>query len=285
MKRILALFLCSGLALAQFPISESFMNSSAPGWVIGGVAQLTSGNPDPVGQGWLRLTNNTNNQKGYAYYNVAFPSSLGVRLEFDFLAWGGSGGNRGADGISVFLFDGSTSNFQIGDFGGALGYCQGYAGNPGGLRNAYVGIAFDEWGNFSNPGDRCPNGGPGQRPDSVAIRGPGNGNTGYAYLTGTGNRLGSNTSIDYESPATTRPLPSAYYRRARVDLLPVGGVYRITVYLATSQCGTFTQVLGPYTMPSPPPPTLKIGFAGSTGGLHQLPRDPQPLHHHPHAPR
>ncbi|PSJ23857.1 hypothetical protein B7P34_36510, partial [Streptosporangium nondiastaticum] len=48
--------------------------------------------------------------------------------------------------------------------------------------------------------------------------------------------------------------------------LPVGGVYRITVYLATSQSGTFTQVLGPYTMPSPPPPTLKIGFAGSTGG-------------------
>ncbi|ADH64645.1 conserved repeat domain protein [Allomeiothermus silvanus DSM 9946] len=270
MKRILALFLCSGLALAQFPISESFMNSSAPGWVIGGDAQLTSGNPDPVGQGWLRLTNNTNNQKGYAYYDTAFPSSLGVRLEFDFLAWGGSGGNRGADGISVFLFDGSTSNFQIGDFGGALGYCQGYAGNPGGLRNAYVGIAFDEWGNFSNPGDRCPNGGPGQRPDSVAIRGPGNGNTGYAYLTGTGNRLDGTslvgTSIDYESPASKRPKSSDYYRRARVDLLPVGGVYQITVYLATSQSGIFTQVLGPYTMPSPPPPTLKIGFAGSTGG-------------------
>lgn len=258
-----------GLTWAQFPISESFMNGSATGWVISGDAYLTSGNGDPFGQGWLRLTRNINNQKGYAYYDTAFPSTLGLRLEFDFLAWGGSGGNRGADGLTVFLFDGTTpsASFKIGDFGGGLGYCQGYASSPvGGLSNAYVGIAFDEWGNFSNPGDRCPNGGPGQRADSIAIRGPGNGNTGYAYLTGTNSRLGSNTSIDYETAATNRPSPSAYYRRARVDLLPVGGVYQITVYLATSQSGPFTQVLGPYSMPSPPPPTLKIGFAGSTGG-------------------
>ncbi|WP_053043526.1 lectin-like domain-containing protein [Thermus filiformis] len=271
MKRLLfSLLLGLGLAWGQFPITESFMNSTAPGWVIGGNAYLTSGNGDPTGQGWLRLTRNTNNQKGYAYYNTAFPSTLGVRIEFDFLAWGGSGGNRGADGISVFLFDGATTTFTIGDFGGALGYCQGYGGSPGGLSNAYVGIAFDEWGNFSNPADRCPNGGPGQRPDSVAIRGPGNGSTGYAYLTGTGNRLGgtplSGTSIDYETAASIRPSPSAYYRRARVDLVPVGGTYQITVYLATSPSGPFTQILGPYTMPSPPPPTLKIGFAGSTGG-------------------
>ncbi|HEU4742490.1 MAG TPA: SdrD B-like domain-containing protein [Meiothermus sp.] len=269
MKRGLFLLaiLLGSLAMAQFPISESFMNSAAPGWVIGGNAYLTSGNGDSAGQGWLRLTTNIQNQKGYAYYNVAFPSTLGVRLDFDFLAWGGTGGTLGADGLSVFLFDGATTNFQIGDFGGGLGYCQGYSSSPvGGLSNAYVGIAFDEWGNFSNPNDRCPNGGPVQRPDSVAIRGPGNGNTGYAYLTGTANRLGGNTSIDYETFTSARPSPSAYYRKARVELLPVAGVYQITVYLATSQSGALTQVLGPYTMPSPPPATLKIGFAGSTGG-------------------
>lgn len=256
------------LALAQFPITQSFTGSTAPGWVLGGNAYLTSGNGDPSGNGWLRLTRNTTNQKGYAYYDTAFPSTLGLRIEFDFVAWGGTGGNIGADGISVFLFDGSTpsSSFKIGDFGGGLGYCQGYSNSlVGGLSNAYVGIALDEWGNFSNPNDRCPNGGPGQRPDSIAIRGPGNGNTGYAYLTGTGNRLGLNTSIDYETSTPTRPSSGSYYRRARIDLVPLGGVYQITVYLATAPNGPFTQVLGPYTMPSPPPPTLKIGFAGSTG--------------------
>jgi len=264
MKRSLfSLLLGLGLAWAQFPVTESFMNSTAPGWVLGGDAYLTSGKDDPEGQGWLRLTRDTNFQQGYAYYDTAFPSTLGVRVEFDFLAWGGNQpeGMKG-DGIVLFLFDGATTDFKIGGTGGNLGYV--------GLRNAYIGIGFDDdWGGFSTPDEldwRNPNH---RRPDAVTIRGPES--TRYAYLTGTGPRLGSTplsgTSIDYPIQTSTRPSPSAYYRRARVDFVAVGSKYQITVYLATKPNGPFYRILGPYTMPSPPPRTLKIGFAGTTGGF------------------
>ncbi|MCL6526884.1 MAG: DUF11 domain-containing protein [Thermaceae bacterium] len=249
----------AGLAWAQFPITQSFTTNTAPGWVLGGNASLTSGGVDPAGAGYLRLTGNSGNQKGYAYYNVAFPSSLGVTIDFEYLAWGGSG----ADGISMFLFDGSTTSFKIGDFGGGLGYCQGYSSAlVGGLSNAYVGIGLDEFGNFASSTDRCPNGGPGVRPDALSIRGPGNGNSGYAYLTGTGTLA---AGIDYPG-GTARPAASTYYRRVNVSIVPSGSSYSITVSWQTSPGGAFTTLLGPYTMPSPPPSTLKLGFAASTGG-------------------
>lgn len=258
----LTLLVMAGLAspaLAQFPITQSFTGSTATGWVLGDSAALTSGGADPAGAGYLRLTSNAGSQKGYAYYDVAFPTSLGVNIDFEYLSWGGTG----ADGISMFLFDGSTTNFKIGDFGGGLGYCQGYSNSlVGGLSNAYVGIGLDEYGNFTNTADRCPNGGPGSRPGAISIRGPGNGNTGYAYLTGTGT-----LSAGIDSPGgTTRPAASSYYRRVNIAIVPSGSSYAITVSWQTAQGGTFSTVLGPYTLPSAPPATLKLGFAASTGG-------------------
>ena len=125
---ILGLFLlvvvgAANPALAQFPITQTFTTGTASGWVLGGNTRLTSGNPDPAGAGYLHLTSNAGSQTGYAYYDTAFPTSLGMSIDFEYLSWGGSG----ADDISMFLFDGSTTNFKIGDFGGGLGYCQGYS--------------------------------------------------------------------------------------------------------------------------------------------------------------
>ena len=54
-----------------FPVTMTFKDSSAPGWVLGGTATLTSGKSDPAGNGWLRLTNNNNSQAGYAYLQHA----------------------------------------------------------------------------------------------------------------------------------------------------------------------------------------------------------------------
>ncbi len=256
---------CAGQVQAQFAVNEPFTNATAPGWVFGNNARLTSAATptviDPAGSGWLRLTSNAGNQKGYSYYNTAFPTPLGFEIDFEYLSWGGTG----ADGITMFLFDGSTTTFQIGDFGGALGYCQGYGGSPGGLSNGYVGIALDEFGNFSSSADRCTTGGPGVRPDAISIRGPGNGATGYNYLAGTatltpGVDAGTGTT-------TTRPVPTAYYRRVNMIIQPNGvGGYLASVRWMTVQNGTFTQVIAPFNLPSAPPATLKIGFAASTGG-------------------
>lgn len=81
-----------------FPVAMTFKDATAPGWVLGGTAGLTSGKTDPTGNGWLRLTNNDFSQAGYAYYNTPIPTGRGLVITFDYAAWGGSG----ADGLSFF---------------------------------------------------------------------------------------------------------------------------------------------------------------------------------------
>ena len=68
---------------AQFTINENFHgNVVGNNITMGGAptALLTSGSPDPVNAGWLRLTNSSAFQKGYAYINKPFPSTLGILL-------------------------------------------------------------------------------------------------------------------------------------------------------------------------------------------------------------
>ncbi len=115
------------------PVSQCFRNAGAPNWKMqlyssgvvntSGVPLTAASGADVAGYGWLRLTNNTNNQSGTAYYNLPINiTQLGIQASFSYTAWGGTG----ADGISLFLFDGSTvpTNFVQGVYGGGLGYCQ-----------------------------------------------------------------------------------------------------------------------------------------------------------------
>lgn len=83
----------------KFPVAMTFKDASAPGWVLGGTAKLTSGVADPENDGWLRLTENNFNQAGYAYYNAPIPTGRGLVVTFDYAAWGGTG----ADVLSFFL--------------------------------------------------------------------------------------------------------------------------------------------------------------------------------------
>ena len=114
-------FFISG-AKAQLPYFESFREATAQNITFGGApsAFLTASNNgptgtaiDPAGQGFLRLTNNTTNQKGFVYSTVNFPSNQGLTIQFEYYTWGGNG----ADGISFFLFDATVPTFNIGGFG------------------------------------------------------------------------------------------------------------------------------------------------------------------------
>jgi len=278
-------------AAAQYLINTTFMDSNSTGWVLSAYAGsnftpcLTSGNAacgnDPVGQGWLRLTNATaqaNGEAGVAYYNTAFAVSQGFAVDFEYVAWGGTG----ADGIGVILFDGSTSTVTVGAPGGSFGYAADYNTATGctfgstqdpGLTNGYLGLALDEYGNFEFASDRCKNGGSGaQTPDSISVRGPGNGdNSGnnYLYLAGTGTLT---PGIDSPGGAT-RPANTTYYRHVIITVVPNTGVTPNTVTVnvswMTSLYGSFTTVLsGTYTLPNGyvTPSTLKLGFTASTGG-------------------
>ena len=115
---------CAGVSYGAIIINAPMTDTNSAGWVLGGTptSSLLTGNGtiDPVGSGWLRLTNNSGNQTGFAYNTTSFDLSQGVLIQFDYATWGGTG----ADGYSVYLFDAGVSAFNIGAFGGSLGYAQ-----------------------------------------------------------------------------------------------------------------------------------------------------------------
>ncbi|MEM9998645.1 MAG: hypothetical protein AAF809_13170, partial [Bacteroidota bacterium] len=255
-------------AWAQFPIAETFTTDSAPDWVLARDAELTGGNQDPLGQGWLRLTDDAEFRRGYAFLDQAFPSTDGVVVDIEFAIWGD---RFPGDGFTLFLFDGAldAATFDIGEWGGSLGYANGCATSTDsrpGLAGAYVGIGFDEFGNFANPGDRCKNGGPGRQVNSLTVRGAAN--TGDADPTN-----------DYPFVATTGSLtePLSFrqssrpdqtdedYRRAQIAIIPSGTGFAITVNVQFGRNTPFTEVISPIQLDTPPPATLKLGFGSSTG--------------------
>lgn len=92
-----------------FPYCETFQTEST-------FAETLFGESVDLTGGVLRLTANLNNQNGYVYIDVPFPSTYGIKVEFEYFMYGGTG----ADGLSVFLFDADVSNFAPGGFGGSL---------------------------------------------------------------------------------------------------------------------------------------------------------------------
>jgi len=152
--------------------------------------------PDTTGAGALRLNPNALERAGFALYNKALPTTGGLDITFEQAQWGA--GSYAADGIAFYLVDGATNLTHPGSAGGGLGYSAGWdlGSNYGtGIANGLLGIGIDKWGNFSAPGSTgsgCAGGsgagsaGPGQTPNVVAVRGPGNGSVGYCWLTASG---------------------------------------------------------------------------------------------------
>ena len=233
---------------------QSFRGNTAADWIFSGTADLTSGDIDPVGNGWLRLTSASADEAGTATYNgQAFPSTAGVEVSFTYATYGGNG----ADGIGIYLIDGSVGTPTTGGSGGALGYAWNHSGSntvPG-VTKGYVGIGLDEYGNFAINSDGGPNpygtGGIGQAA-GITVRGPGNLNVsgGFPYLTHsdldveTDSRSGVKLVVITITPAPTQTLT-----------VSVDGV----VYISNFS-------LAAYPMPA----TFKMGFSSSTGGSNNI---------------
>lgn len=262
-----------------FPYCESFQGEiERQQTVLGGTAKLFDG--------VLRLTEAVMDQNGYVYIDVPFSSRFGVKASFEYFSYGGDG----ADGLSVFLFDGSTNGFSPGGFGGSLGYAprQGTTG----LSRAYMGIGFDSFGNFGNTSSGKSGGFPGQEnllhPNSIVVRGPGQGSTGYPFIAGVKTNEGGQNGL----PADQRfPISSGGIGTRRVTDSDAPGYRKVLVKLAPHESGLgfmldvemiFTTVRGNPRQISllenvryafPAPETLKIGFAASTGGqtnIHEI---------------
>jgi gliding motility-associated-like protein len=268
---------------AQFPYVESFKNSSARGIIFGGSpsAFLTAagnaydsnssthtGTPiDQNGNGYLRLTTNQRNEKGYAISTSTFPSTNGLSVMFEYYIYGGNG----ADGISFFLFDATADPVNIGGFGGSLGYAQYTNTSPTspGVSKGYLAIGLDEYGNFSNPTEGRQGGIPGLSPGSITLRGKGNGASttpeNYAYLTSAKIR---DFGFDLIGSAGRIPNPTDQgYRKVYMDMAPnTNGGYNITVRITRGGVPQNTvTVISNYYYPEAAPVNLRYGFASSTG--------------------
>jgi len=272
------------------PYSESFRYSTAAGMVYGGSAILTAVNADPEGAGYLRLTNNTPNSLGFARNTTAFPTANGLSISVEYYIFGGSGG----DGLSMILYDPTANPFQIGAFGGSLGYAQS-TNAPGlpGVSKGYIGIGLDEFGNFSNP-TAGRQGGPGLKPNSVALRGDGDGAaaiaSNYEYLTGIQTinaaamsaagagstfqipgAVNGRTAISLSRPQGGLTATDNGYRKARIELRPnglnTGFIINGWITEGNPAGGIVHHVVTEYSyVGSTLPTNLSIAFAASTGG-------------------
>ncbi|MBV9101263.1 MAG: hypothetical protein JO198_09515 [Candidatus Dormibacteraeota bacterium] len=244
--------------------SQSFTGSTAPGWVLGGSATLTGGNVDPAGNGWLRLTDTgPSAETGYAYDDTAFPSAPGVSLSFDYASWGGTG----ADGTSLFLWDGSMP-FSVGQSGGSLGYANG-CGTPGAM-GGYVGIGLDEYGNYANVNDNCHNGGDGTvwQPFNMQVGVRGSAAGGYAWLTGSG-ILPSSEQLAFPFANTRPDQTGAMFRHVSLTISPAG-ILNVQVQFGAGT--TPVSVISGYNLAAQaaPPATYKLAFVGSTGAINDF---------------
>ncbi|MBV4357459.1 Ig-like domain-containing protein [Pinibacter aurantiacus] len=267
---------------AQFPYVETFKNNTAAGVILQGnkPAYLTSGIIDPPGEGCLRLTSNDNYQSGVAFCSVSFPSNNGLVVEFEYFM---HDGEWVGDGICFFLYDATvaTPDFHPGAFGGSLGYAQ-LTDIPG-VPKGYIGIGFDAYGNFSK-GFQGRIGGTtvGERDtNAVTVRGPGIGAldrstnlTDYPWIaTQKTTDLTPRFLIIDSTPGRATEPTSVGYRKARIEMQPVvDGSDIVTGYLLTVKITVGGAVPTEYTILKniaynyAPPPTLKFGFTGSTGG-------------------
>ena len=167
---------------------------------------------DAAPYGYLRLTDAGGNRTAAVLYNHALPATEGLDVTFDVWQYGGNpNAPATADGVSSSCTDVEANLTAPGAFGGSLGYAKKQptphlTPTPpfiDGVQDGYLGVGLDVLGNYfadtEQRGYSCghspsPAGQPSsdatfadRGPNMVTVRGPGNGITGYCYITATTN--------------------------------------------------------------------------------------------------
>lgn len=251
-----AFALCSAVQAVTY-VSDDFTGTTAENWTFvtgqGVGASLTAAKGvDPDGQGWLRLTEDDYNQSSFVYCNSVIPTSGGLQFMFDFVIWG-SGSTR-ADGLTLAIFDAAVTP-SAGGYGGSLGYAQRSGIN--GLAGGIVGFGFDTFGNFSNPTEGRI-GGPGSRPNSIAIRGSmgATRTNGYEYVTGVSNLTAFSTQ--------TTSRDAAVVHTVRITI-PTDK--KLSIEWKTEGDEDWVTLIDEYSCTLNCPEEIRFGFTAGTGAL------------------
>jgi len=252
---------------AQFPFIQSFKNSTAPGIEFGGSpkafltggAGLRDGYNDIDGEGYLRLTNKSQQQRGIVWSDLyAFPSKYGMTISFEYYTHGGTG----ADGIAFILFDATASPVTAGAFGSSLGYAQ--QTGVDGFSKGYLGIGIDEYGGFaSNDGGKTGGSSSGIS-SNITIRGQGSGTTGYSYLTGAQTTISPNSFNVAGRDRTATDDTKSGFRKIEIVLNPRSqGGFFIDVNLTHGNIKS--SIITNYAYTTIAPQKLKFAISSSTG--------------------
>ncbi len=225
---------------------------------------VLSGTAPEVIDGRLQLTNNNQNQSTAITFKQGFPTAGNkLTIEFDHFAYGGTG----ADGIGLVLSDALVTP-KPGSFGGSLGYAQRTNVSPvqPGFAGGWMGIAFDEFGNYAKATEGRSGGVADNidRSQAIGVRGAGSGTTGYVWLGGTAKQTSRPLSITGNTPGRGD--------RFKITLDTATNASQVGFSLQRSIDGgtTFTEVLNSSsvnltTQPAMPTNFL-LSFTGSTGG-------------------
>jgi len=248
-------------------------------WYAVGNACLTAGTPqtpatsipacgaaapqDANGQGALQLTGPMGYQSGMVVATTPVSTATGLQITFTDYSFNGS--TPGADGMTVFLSDASQPMpIALGGLGGSLGYANADATN--GIANGYIGIAFDEYGNYSNPTDNR-NGGPGPVPETIAARGAAA--SGYQYLGGALNGQGRPASLPFTLDQPALPARPANAPTIQMTLTAAG---QLTVSIDHHDGNGFLEyytqaIVGANGQPALPA-NVYVGLTASTDALY-----------------
>jgi Bacterial Ig-like domain (group 3) len=236
-------------------------------------------------QSGLQLTTAAIGQVGGVAYSSSVPSSLGLDVKFDSYQYDGNGAdNYAADGIAFFLAASDPNNaaatpITLGPTGGTLGYSADHTGSLNGLTNGYLGIGLDVYGNFSNK-DNAPSGcteSTLRSTESVTVRGPGNGTSGYCLLsTAPAGQLDTpytpvavpvevavNPTADPQTAAGGFTVPAGFWA---VQVTPVGAT---TPVLETGALPNDSQYVpdSSWVDGNGVPQQLTFGWSSSTGSV------------------
>lgn len=237
----------------------------------------------------LQLTQNANNQATLAVLQRYFPAAgNNVVVSFKQYAYPNGGGTGGADGI-VTIFSDANVPPVAGGSGGSLGYAQysSPASTPG-FAGGWLGVGIDEYGNFSNS-DENRYLGPGQRINSVAVRGPSNSfytsGVGSSYAQGYPYVAGSASLTPILGSTNSGAGPGHVYRITIDSRVP--GEQWVQVERSTDGGGTYTAHVpffnlmtnlrslsgwGAVALPAIPK-NFWLSFTGGTGGsknIHEI---------------